>query len=428
MWTVRRAWASLLTTVTLLPAVTAAQETRPPAPVVAQAPSMNPAAQALWRDTEEAVELAGGLPVHLDKATLREGEALVINIDVPREGYLNVVTIAADGEATVLFPNRFDGNNRVQAGTLSVPTPRMSFDIKARAPYGRSLIAAFLSQTPLNFYALGEGARDASGVLQEQFARLSPRAKGSLEGLTAKNLAVVPRKAPLLAGKAVVLICAPTGLCKSESASAGTAGVPELGDAVVPGILLEPEDKSLEERIATPRPIYDKGLRLTKASEGFVPRLYNDAARFCTIAYGHLVKRSPCDGAEPADFLDGITEPEGSTLLVKDMGRAQRAVMSLVKIDLTEGQYAALCDFTFNVGSGNVAKSTLLKAVNARQFDRVPFQLRRWVKAGGREFAGLKKRREREIALFFEGQAIPKAAPTGEDESPIDIRQGEAKY
>jgi hypothetical protein len=48
--------------------------------------------------------------------------------------------------------------------------------------------------------------------------------------------------------------------------------------------------------------------------------------------------------------------------------------------------------------------------------------------AGGKELAGLKARREREIDLFFDGLPKPKAPPLtrgGEDLSPIDIRKGE---
>jgi len=109
------------------------------------------------------------------------------------------------------------------------------------------------------------------------------------------------------------------------------------------------------------------------------------------------------------------------------MNRAEIAVMRLVTPNLTDGQYGALCDFVFNVGSGNLARSTLLKVVNARQYDRVPFQFRRWTRAGGKELPSLKARREKEIALFFEGIGIPRAAPSpDEDLTPIDIRTGEA--
>jgi GH24 family phage-related lysozyme (muramidase) len=211
------------------------------------------------------------------------------------------------------------------------------------------------------------------------------------------------------------------GGCSRE----GTTTYP-LEETLTPGIFLEPEEREALPPGVAMRAVSDTGLQLTKDSEGFRSRLYNDAARYCTIAYGHLIKLASCDGSEPEEFQRGISEPRGTQLLRKDMGRAQRAVMTSVKVDLTDGQYAAICDFVYNVGGGNFRRSTLLKVVNARQYEGVPFQLRRWVKAAGRELPGLKTRREREIELFFEGIGIPRAAPAvGEYLSPIDIQRGE---
>jgi len=56
------------------------------------------------------------------------------------------------------------------------------------------------------------------------------------------------------------------------------------------------------------------------------------------------------------------------------MRLAQQAVMRLVKVPLNDGQYAALCDFTSNVGTGNLQRFTLLRAVNAGEHHRVPFR------------------------------------------------------
>ncbi|MBB4576838.1 hypothetical protein GGI59_005616 [Rhizobium lentis] len=64
----------------------------------------------------------------------------------------------------------------------------------------------------------------------------------------------------------------------------------------------------------------------------------------------------------------------------------------------------------------------MLKVVVAKQFDRVPAQFRRWTKAGGVVFQGLKNRREAEIVVFFDGKPVPKAAPMqGEDLSLEDV-------
>jgi GH24 family phage-related lysozyme (muramidase) len=240
----------------------------------------------------------------------------------------------------------------------------------------------------------------------------------------------------------VLSACATTQTSNFSSEDTLTPGIflePEPRTALPPGVeLRKPGVAAGDWEAVNPygsqiapnqlRKVYSQGLQLTKSFEGFRGRLYNDAAGYCTIAYGHVVKLARCDGSEPHEFLNGVSEPRGGELLVKDMERAQRAVMTNVTMHLTDGQYAALCDFTFNVGGGNLKSSTLLKVINAGQFDRVPSQFRRWTVVGGKELAGLKARREREIDLFFDGLPKPKAAPLtrgGEDLSPIDIRKGE---
>jgi GH24 family phage-related lysozyme (muramidase) len=203
----------------------------------------------------------------------------------------------------------------------------------------------------------------------------------------------------------------------------------EAPDALTPGIFLEDEQGGARDVLpagAQLRPIFTHGLDVTKQAEGFRARLYDDVAGYCSIAYGHLVKKRRCDGSETPEFLVGVSEPRATVLLTDDMARAQIAVMvSVVEMRLSDAQYAALCDFVYNVGTANFKSSRLLRVVNEGQMDQVPVQLRRWVKAGDKVVDGLKNRREREIALFFEGQPTPRAVPpAGEDLSPIDIRTG----
>ncbi len=406
----------------LAAAMAPAQES-PVAQEVAAGQKAPRTSKSFRRATEEAATLAGGLSVRLNRSSLRDGELLVVTVDVPSDGYLNVLSVGPDDVPSVLFPNQYHSDNRVAAGVFSVPTQQMKFDLKATKPYGPTLVAAFLSKEPLDFYQSGAGERDGQGRMQEAFARLSVSSRSQLEKLATKSFTVTPRAAPLRGGMAYGMVCAASGPCDP-------AGLAESGDLppderLTPGILLEPEVELPLPKGVWLRPVYDKGVRLTKLSEGFVPRLYNDAARYCSIAYGHLVRKAPCDGSEPAALQRGVSEAQGETLLLGDLRRAQRAVTSLVKTNLSDGQYAALCDFTYNVGVGNLQRSTLLKVVNAGEHDRVPFQLRRWNQANGKEYRGLTIRRQREIALYFEGRPIPKALPGDQDLTPIDIRVGE---
>jgi lysozyme len=217
--------------------------------------------------------------------------------------------------------------------------------------------------------------------------------------------------APLKIGAAVIgvvtlLVTIPLAGCKPSEKASGTK--PNM-----------PSGAQL-------RVVYEKGMKVTKEVEGFKASLYNDAARNCSIGYGHKIKKNPCDGGEPPEFRHGITEPKAGAILTQDMEAARLSVMTGASVKLSDGQYAALCDFTYNVGAGNFKGSTLLKLVNQGDFDKVPAQFRRWVVASGREVDGLRVRREREIELFFDGMAIPRAAPSpDEDLSPIDIEKGE---
>lgn len=61
---------------------------------------------------------------------------------------------------------------------------------------------------------------------------------------------------------------------------------------------------------------------------------------------------------------------------------------------------AAIIDFTFNLGAGNLKASTLRRRINAGHWDAVPAELRKWVNAGGRPLRGLVLRREAEIDLL----------------------------
>jgi GH24 family phage-related lysozyme (muramidase) len=159
--------------------------------------------------------------------------------------------------------------------------------------------------------------------------------------------------------------------------------------------------------------------------EGFQGQLYEDPAGYCTIGYGHLIRQGPCDGSEPEHLRTGISRDEALELLRQDVSLAERAVMELAEVDLDDGQYAALCDFTFNVGRGALARSTLLRRINEGLHPEVPGQFRRYVLANGRKLPGLVVRREEEIALFFENHVVPRAIPgTREDLELIDILRG----
>jgi lysozyme len=145
------------------------------------------------------------------------------------------------------------------------------------------------------------------------------------------------------------------------------------------------------------------GMELLKRSEGFRNRVYLDVAGLPTIGYGHRLLHSD-------SFPNGIDEPQAANLLTCDVRDAEQAVGRLVKVPLTQGQFDALVDFTFNLGAGRLATSTLLKSLNAGRYDDAAEQLLRWDHAGSQEIAALKARREAEVELWGNAPARQRAA------------------
>lgn len=136
-----------------------------------------------------------------------------------------------------------------------------------------------------------------------------------------------------------------------------------------------------------------EGLELIKRSEGFRSRQYLDAAGLATIGFGHRI-------VPPESFPNGVTEEQATTTLMNDVKQAQQAVVRLVHVALTQGQFDALVDFCFNLGAGRLASSTLLKDLNSGQHQAAGLQLLRWDRAGNAPNPGLRARREAELQLW----------------------------
>lgn len=145
------------------------------------------------------------------------------------------------------------------------------------------------------------------------------------------------------------------------------------------------------------------GLQLLKKSEGFRDRTYLDVAGLPTIGFGHRLVHPEC-------YPGGITETQAEVILLWDVHEAEQAVERLATVPLSQGQFDALVDFTFNLGSGRLAGSTLLQNLNAGKYDEAAAQLLRWDHAGAQELAALKVRRQAEFDLWGAGAEQQAAA------------------
>lgn len=144
------------------------------------------------------------------------------------------------------------------------------------------------------------------------------------------------------------------------------------------------------------RHVTQHGINLIKRFEGFESKIYLDAAGLPTIGYGHLLR-----AGEAEMFKNGISPEAGVALLIKDVLYAEQAVLRLINVPLTDGQFDALVSFTFNLGSGALQRSTLRRKVNREEHHEVSREFMRWVWAGGRKLKGLARRRKAEVTTYL---------------------------
>jgi GH24 family phage-related lysozyme (muramidase) len=137
-----------------------------------------------------------------------------------------------------------------------------------------------------------------------------------------------------------------------------------------------------------------KGIALIKSFEGLSLNKYQDIVGKWTIGYGHLILPDEV-------FNVALTEAQAETLLRRDLAVSEKGVNQYVLVPLTQNQFDALVSFTFNLGVGNLKSSTLLRVLNAHQYQSAADEFLRWDKAGGKQVAGLTRRRAAERALFI---------------------------
>ena len=101
--------------------------------------------------------------------------------------------------------------------------------------------------------------------------------------------------------------------------------------------------------------ISDEGLSLIKHFEGCELKAYRCAANVLTIGYGST--KGVTEDME-------ITQEGAEELLQEEMHEYEGYINDMVKVPLEQHQFDAMVSWVFNLGSGNLSSSTLLKKLN----------------------------------------------------------------
>lgn len=143
-----------------------------------------------------------------------------------------------------------------------------------------------------------------------------------------------------------------------------------------------------------------RGVNLIKRFEGFRAVAYKPVAaeKFWTIGYGDYgphVRRG-----------QRITRAEGERRLRRRLFEFERGVDRMVMTHINQNRFDALVSLAYNIGLGAFADSTVLRRVNARQFDQAAAAFHMWTRGASGPLPGLVRRRNAEARLFV--RPVPK--------------------
>lgn len=126
--------------------------------------------------------------------------------------------------------------------------------------------------------------------------------------------------------------------------------------------------------------------------EGYSGKVYYDVVGVPTQCFGETKK---------LDWNKEKTREECKALLDEEVRKYIEAVDALVIVPINTCQRASLTSMSYNVGVDNFRRSTLLRKLNAGDYQGAANEFDRWVFAGGIKFKGLLRRRAAEKELFL---------------------------
>lgn len=155
--------------------------------------------------------------------------------------------------------------------------------------------------------------------------------------------------------------------------------------------------------------VSERCLEMIRHHEGVRTRPYRCPALLWTVGVGHVIDPRhigvKLDERKNLPIPDGwdrqLSMDEVNQILANDLVSFERGVLRLCPAGLTQSRFDALVSFSFNVGLGNLQRSTIRMKHNREEFEEAAEAFMQWTKAGGKELPGLVKRRRDERNLYL---------------------------
>jgi len=151
-------------------------------------------------------------------------------------------------------------------------------------------------------------------------------------------------------------------------------------------------------------------IKMVKHHEGVRTRPYRCPALLWSVGVGHVIDLSHIAVKYeerrslpiPAGWDRTLTMDEVDAILAQDLARFERGVARLCPASVNhQGQFDALVSFAFNVGLGNLQRSSIRMRYNRGDIEGAADAFLMWTKAAGKVLPGLVKRRNDERSMFL---------------------------
>jgi lysozyme len=162
----------------------------------------------------------------------------------------------------------------------------------------------------------------------------------------------------------------------------------------------------------------DVGIHLMHKFEGYRNKPYKCSAKIWTVGWGHAmysdqlrlpnVRKENYTGMIRDDYQ---LKPEDNRVWSKeelvemfkaDLESFERAVLRLVPgCAGHQGRFDALVCLAYNIGAGNLQRSTIRMKANRGDWEGAAEAFMAWTRGGGKVLPGLVKRRQAEKTLFL---------------------------
>ena len=139
-------------------------------------------------------------------------------------------------------------------------------------------------------------------------------------------------------------------------------------------------------------------ISLIKEFEGCKLTAYRDTVGIWTIGYGATAAAGL--GIVPEKGMT-ITQECADDLLRQGVDKFAATVDAFITVKVNANQFGACVSLAYNIGPNAFAKSTVLRELNAGNFNKAAAAFQLWNKAGGVVSKGLVRRREAERDLFL---------------------------